>query len=58
VEGIPLPKGALMLSLFLSAMIHLALLGGGMGIGHPAVSTPPTHGHIHIYDAGSNPPSS
>jgi hypothetical protein len=39
-------------------MIHMALLGGGMGYGHPAISTPPSHGHVHTFDATSNPPSS
>jgi hypothetical protein len=46
-----------MLSLFLSAMIHLALLGGGMGYGHQAVSTPPAHGHMHTFDSTGTPPN-
>ena len=30
-----------MLSILLSAFMHLALVGGVAGFGHPAVSTPP-----------------
>jgi hypothetical protein len=45
-----------MLSFFLAAFVHLALLGGGIaGYAHPAASTP-TH-HVHIFDAGGVVPN-
>ena len=50
-----------MLSFFLAAFVHLAILSGGMGILHsaaPAAATPPGHVHMHTMDAGSGPPGS
>ncbi len=45
-----------MLSFFLAAFVHLAILSGGMGILHsaaPAAATPPSHhGHMHTMDSG------
>jgi hypothetical protein len=46
-----------MLSIFLAAFIHLALLGVA-GYGHVAAFTPPTHHHMHTMDTGSGPPNS
>jgi hypothetical protein len=46
-----------MLSFFLAAFVHLALLGGGAaGYAQPAASTPPSH-HMHIFDATGAPPT-
>jgi hypothetical protein len=47
-----------MLSIFLAAFIHLALLGGGAGYGHVAALTPPTHHHMHTMDSGGTIPNS
>jgi hypothetical protein len=46
-----------MLSFFLAAFVHLALLGGVAGYGHTAASTAPAHGHMHIYDSAGGPPN-
>ncbi len=46
-----------MLSFFLAAFMHLALLGGVGGYGHPATVTSPSHGHVHSFDAGTQPPN-
>ncbi|HTX57500.1 MAG TPA: hypothetical protein VMD47_10430 [Candidatus Acidoferrales bacterium] len=41
-----------MLSIFLAAFVHLAILGGVSGaLGHMTTTTAPvTHGHMHVAD--------
>jgi len=53
-----------MLSFFLAAFVHLAILGGIAGsIGHgalqaPAAPAPGGHARIHTFDSAGGPPPS
>jgi hypothetical protein len=45
-----------MLSFFLAAFVHLAILGGGGFAAHPASVAPPaSHLHMHIMDSTGGP---